>query len=56
MNEFHFLEKITDDDKRKLQNLMAYGQDITANDESSKNSSIMHQQDEPIEVDRFEEG
>lgn len=35
---------------------MAYGQDIKAPDQLSTNSSIVCQQDEPIEVDRFEEG
>ncbi|EDV27695.1 uncharacterized protein TRIADDRAFT_53654 [Trichoplax adhaerens] len=48
-------KKITDNDKRRLQNLMAYGQDVTNADEVARNTNTLPQRDEPIEIDRFEE-
>ena len=51
------LEYISDKDKRRLQNVMAYGElgkDI--NDEKPKRRTVPQERQEEPEIDRFDEG
>ena len=49
---FNFLEIITEKDKEKLQNIMAFGKDSPQHEKSKRPIAV---EDEP-EIDRFEEG